>query len=102
MHSLSDDTPHNLASIIAGNHDLTLDHDWYLSRGSRWHLTGLEVCLSLLIFMLSKLLSQNQTRIRGLLTPDESFTYLEYSSSDIETNGRTWKMFGSPVGWFSF
>jgi len=43
MHSLSDDLLHSLASIIAGNHDLTLDHDWYLDRGSRWHLTSLEV-----------------------------------------------------------
>jgi hypothetical protein len=48
MPSLSGHLLHNLASIIAGNHDLTLDHDWYLSRGSRWHLAGLEVCPSLL------------------------------------------------------
>ena len=50
IHSLSDDLLHNLASIIAGNHDLTLDHDWYLNSGSRWHLAGLEVCHSLLSF----------------------------------------------------
>ena len=44
MPSLSDDQLHSLASIIAGNHDLPLDHDWYLNRGSRWHLASLEVC----------------------------------------------------------
>ena len=43
-------------------------------------------------------LSQNQAQIRGLLTPDAAFTYLEYSSSDLEANEKTWKMFGSPVG----
>ena len=48
--------------------------------------------------MLSKIFSQNQTQIRSLLTPDDTFAYLEYSSSDIEANGKTWKMFGSPVG----
>jgi hypothetical protein len=47
--------------------------------------------------LLSKLSSQNQEQIRGLLTPDESFRYLEYSSTELESNGKTWKIFGSPV-----
>jgi hypothetical protein len=35
--------------------------------------------------------------VRGLLEPDESFTYLEYSSTEIRANGKDWKVYGSPV-----
>jgi hypothetical protein len=35
--------------------------------------------------------------VRGLLKPDESFTYLEYNSTKIGTNGKDWKVYGSPV-----
>jgi len=35
--------------------------------------------------------------VRGLLKPDESFTYLEYSSAKIGANGKDWNVYGSPV-----
>ena len=35
--------------------------------------------------------------VRGLFEPDESFTYLEYSSTKIRANGKDWKVYGSPV-----
>lgn len=40
-----------LNSVIAGNHDLTLDRDWYLENGEAWHRNGLEV-LSLSLYQL--------------------------------------------------
>ena len=35
--------------------------------------------------------------VRGLLKPDESFTYLEYNSTKIQANGKDWNVYGSPV-----
>ena len=35
--------------------------------------------------------------IRGLMKQDESFTYLEYSSTEVQANGKDWKVYGSPV-----
>jgi hypothetical protein len=50
--------------------------------------------------LLSELLSQNQAQIRGLLTPDESFTYLEYSSSDLESQRKDLENIWQPSEWF--
>ncbi len=40
---------------------------------------------------------QDVDLVRGLFEPDESFTYLEYSSTRIQANGKDWKVYGSPV-----
>ena len=40
---------------------------------------------------------QDVDMVRGLFEPDESFTYLEYSSTKIQANGKDWKVYGSPV-----
>jgi hypothetical protein len=86
--------------IIAGNHDLTLDSEWYKENGSCWHRSGLEVGYDLLPFFLrlvNTVSDQDVDMVRGLLQPDGSFKYLEYSSAEIQTNGKDWKVYGSPV-----
>jgi len=35
--------------------------------------------------------------VRGLVKQEESFTYLEYSSTEVRANGKDWKVYGSPV-----
>jgi len=40
---------------------------------------------------------QDVDMVRALFEPDESFTYLEYSSTEIRANGKDWKLYGSPV-----
>lgn len=39
-------------SVIGGNHDLTLDTDWYLQNGEAWHRGGLEVLLFFNFYLL--------------------------------------------------
>ncbi|KIM31767.1 hypothetical protein M408DRAFT_327204 [Serendipita vermifera MAFF 305830] len=77
--------PHKI--IIAGNHDLTLDHDWYLEHGDGWHRT-----------------LENPPDIRKLMEPregDTTFHYLQYESLEIMHGNTRWKAFGSPGSpWF--
>ncbi|KAG8824530.1 hypothetical protein FRC19_001598 [Serendipita sp. 401] len=80
--------PHPHKIVIAGNHDLTLEKEFYLREGHRWHRKQLE----------------DPDAVRKLMETDEgdgSFQYLEYESTTFEMNDKTWKVYGSPGSpWF--
>lgn len=80
--------PHKL--IIAGNHDLTLDHDWYLTDGKAWHI--------------NRGPPEDPEAVRQLLNPepdDITFEYLQYQSTEFTHEGTDWKAYGSPGSpWF--
>lgn len=79
--------PHPHKIIIAGNHDLTLDRDFYLEHGSRWHRQQTE----------------DVEEIKKFVEPqgDTTFHYLEYENMTITEGGATWKVYGSPGSpWF--
>ncbi|KZT70277.1 Metallo-dependent phosphatase [Daedalea quercina L-15889] len=82
------DLPHRTKIIIAGNHDLPLDHhdDWYNKNYHRWH----------------ELSKQNiglvQDLIQGRKATKSGVVYLEDESYEFRArpDGRKWTVYGSP------
>jgi len=71
--------------VIAGNHDITLDHDFYSKHGSSFHNQN----------------PQDPARCQSLLTSSRTITYLQNSSATIRLTrpdgpGTEFTVFGSP------
>ncbi|KAK4240160.1 hypothetical protein C8A03DRAFT_13499 [Achaetomium macrosporum] len=71
--------------VIAGNHDITLDRDFYSKHGSSFHNTN----------------PQDPARCLSLLTGSRTITYLQHSSATVrltrpEGPGTEFTVFGSP------
>ncbi|KAK3308271.1 Metallo-dependent phosphatase-like protein [Chaetomium strumarium] len=71
--------------VIAGNHDITLDHDFYAKHGSNFHNNN----------------PQDPARCLSLLTGSRTITYLQHSSATVRLTRpdgpcTEFKVFGSP------
>jgi hypothetical protein len=82
--------PHPIKIVIAGNHDLTLDTEWYQENWSGFHRAP-----------------EDQHAVRLLLTGQAAIQarvrYLEYTSTEFQVRegGKVWKVYGSPGSpWF--
>ena len=96
-------------SIIAGNHDLPLDHhdDWYNKNYQRWHGRSKQVRRRR--FLLAEApradgsIPQNigliQDLILGHKATNSGIVYLEDELYEFRAkpDGRTWSVYGSPV-----
>ncbi|KAF8588641.1 Metallo-dependent phosphatase [Ramaria rubella] len=82
--------PHPIKIVIAGNHDLSLDTEWYETEWSEFHGN-----------------KEDPKAAKDLMTGGKArrsrVQYLEYSSVEIQVKrgGRKWKVYGSPGSpWF--
>ncbi|KZT06465.1 Metallo-dependent phosphatase, partial [Laetiporus sulphureus 93-53] len=82
------DLPHPRKIIIAGNHDLPLDHhdDWYEKNYMRWHRTQKQN-----IGLIQDLVQGHKAQRSGIV-------YLEDQSYEfkVKEEGRIWTVYGSP------
>lgn len=82
------DLPHPTKIIIAGNHDLPLDHhdDWYDNNYTRWHHTQ------------KQNIGLIQDLVQGHKASRAGVVYLEDDVHQFQAkeNGRTWSVYGSP------
>lgn len=82
------DLPHRTKIIIAGNHDLPLDHhdSWYDNNYSRWH--GRQ----------KQSIGLIQDLVQGHKATKAGIVYLEDQTHSFQAreNGRMWTVYGSP------
>ncbi|KAI0273830.1 Metallo-dependent phosphatase-like protein [Gloeopeniophorella convolvens] len=77
--------PHPTKIVVAGNHDLCLDEDMANVKGLNYNdVSRADVAAA------QAMMKSQEARKSGL-------HYLRHESMQLETNGRTWKVYGSPA-----